>query len=164
MTKRASIDETLAFANKVREAGGATPLLGLMPAIPQDANSCLIAKNLNFDCEVAGVTRDILDAYDIEICGYENNDLIWGMFIDDEDTAIRISESLGLPLVNDIDDRGCSVQYIMILPAEIGKVAQDFDRWLDDPEAYDEFTEFVDHLDDDFLTEIKANMYKETNV
>jgi hypothetical protein len=48
----ATEEQTLAFCNAVREAGGAGTLGALLPSFPSDASACLIAKGLNFGCEV----------------------------------------------------------------------------------------------------------------
>lgn len=45
--------ELLAFANKVREAGGANILEALLPSSPNVASQCLIANALNFGCIVS---------------------------------------------------------------------------------------------------------------
>lgn len=46
--------EVLDFANKVRAAGGGEPIEGLFPSEPSEPNACLIAKALNFGCNVDG--------------------------------------------------------------------------------------------------------------
>lgn len=119
--KRASFEELLEFANKVREAGGGNPLDALMPAVPCDPKACLIAKNLNFNCKVEGY----------------GDDGRWVMWIDndlDEDgyslspISTRIAEALDLELVD------VNRQYRrsgVLLPPEIGQVAADFDKWAD---------------------------------
>lgn len=50
--KVATEDELLAFANAIREAGGADPLDALLPSVPSNTKKCLIANALNFGCEV----------------------------------------------------------------------------------------------------------------
>lgn len=49
----ATPEEILAFANRVRAAGGAEVIEDLMPAVPTDARQCLIARNLNFDSAIS---------------------------------------------------------------------------------------------------------------
>lgn len=107
---RATLDETLAFANAVREAGGGNPLDALMPAIPQDQHQCLIAKNLNFNCYVT--------VYD----------KAWGMYVEDKELALRIANNLGLTMdMSRVFDGFFGVY----LPPEIGEVASDFDAAQD---------------------------------
>ena len=109
---RATFEETLAFANAVREAGGGNPLDALMPAIPQDASQCLIAKNLNFNCEVSSGWAP----------GWSGNR--WYMATE-PDIAKRIGEALGLVVS---EEHG---QARVMLPDEIGQVANDFDDVMD---------------------------------
>jgi hypothetical protein len=106
-----------------------------MPAVPQDSGQCLIAKNLNFNCHVAP--------------GFEfdraNSDE-WVMVLPDEPTRDTIASKLGLrPLtrktrnfVNQAED----IEYAVILPLEIGEVAQAFD------DAFDQLTKLDEELDD----------------
>lgn len=108
---RATLEEVKEFANKVREAGGANPLDALMPAVPQESYSCLIARNLNFNCSVAG-TDKLLPTADDEDQTY------WGMFIEDPEVRQKIADSLGLEIFGDA----------VILPEEIGDVAATFDN------------------------------------
>lgn len=110
MAKRASLEETLEFANKVREAGGGNPLDALCPAVPEDPNQCLIAKNLNFNCEVTPGDR------------LEWGTNSWLMILTDKDIRDRIAKDLRLGKRNRGDE------YAVILPPKIGQVADDFDR------------------------------------
>lgn len=103
MADRATLPELIEFANQIREAGGGNPLFALMPAVPQDASQCLIAKNLNFNCRVSG---------------YQGR---WAMWTD-EATADRIADAMGLERVYVLTEHG------VILPEAIGQVATDFDR------------------------------------
>lgn len=48
----ATEEEVLDFCNKVREAGGGESLSALLPGRIGSGSACLIAKSLNFDCEV----------------------------------------------------------------------------------------------------------------
>ncbi len=59
MTERASFEELLEFANKVRVAGGGKVIEALMPAIPRNPHACLVAKNLNFNCKIKGIRNDL---------------------------------------------------------------------------------------------------------
>jgi hypothetical protein len=88
MPKRATLQETLDFANKVREAGGADALDALMPSSPQEPGACLIAK--------------IADALSLKV-KVVHDDLFY---------AQRNRAKI-------------------LLPVEIGQVAQDFDNAAD---------------------------------
>lgn len=125
---RATLEELLEFANKVREAGGGNPLDALMPAVPADASQCLIAKNLNFNCEV-----------DKPFAGGD-----WAMnFHSDRETRDAVAEALGLeprttpdlpenmspPQRAQYEDEDFS--YYVMLPDEIGQVAEEFDEWAE---------------------------------
>jgi hypothetical protein len=109
-TKRASLAELKKFANQVRKAGGGNPLDALMPAIPADPQQCLIAKNLNFNCFVNPDSQDR-----------------WAMWTD-EATRDRIANKLGLKKVDEVTF-GEEIEYGVVLPGAIGKVAADFDAW-----------------------------------
>lgn len=112
MTKRATLEELKEFANKVREAGGANPIDALIPAVPQDSEQCLIAKNLNFNCSVEpGGSHN----------GWPNDE--WVMVLPDEAIRDSIASKLGLKPVG---------HYGVLLPSEIGAVAQAFDDALED--------------------------------
>lgn len=110
MSERATLEELKDFANKVREAGGGNPLDALMPATPADPAKCLIAKNLNFNCNV------------------NQEEGHWYMGVDDEEIAKRICDSLGLKYrfaaPKPYERSGA---YRITLPDNIGQVANDFD-------------------------------------
>lgn len=142
-TKRASLEELLTFANKVRAAGGGNPLDALMPAVPQNTHTCLIAKNLNFNCEVRA---------DVEM----DNECRWVMSVPDRELAHRIATAIRQPVI-EVAERildysvawdqekypgpgypyGLSKTsvYAVLLPREIGQIASDFDL------AWDQYTE-----------------------
>lgn len=129
---RATIEETLAFANAVREAGGGNPLDALMPAVPSDPSQCLIAKNLNFNCRVSGLEEEDLHGDSIPAT-YED---AWVMLFGDNQTLRdTIANALDLPTIDsyiedDTDDGWRRLpDYAIVLPAEIGQVAADFDEW-----------------------------------
>lgn len=123
--QRASLEETLEFCQKVREAGGGSALHALMPAVPTDPNACLIARNLNFDCSVA--------------C-FEG--AAWEMAVSDREIQKKIAEALDLKFneASIEDDNGDEV-WLITLPPEIGKVASDFDK-VD--EVADSFTYLIE--------------------
>jgi hypothetical protein len=116
MTERASLEETLEFCQKVREAGGGAVLDALIPATPQDSNQCLIAKNLNFNCAVACFDQSMR----------------WQMAVDSEELRDKIADSLNLEKGEDVvaDENGDSC-WLLILPEGIGQVAYDFDRSIE---------------------------------
>lgn len=130
MPERATLDELLDFANKVREAGGGNPLDALMPAVPEDATQCLIAKNLNFNCSVGGGPGQDHPLHDSDA---------WWMTVADRDVRDRIAAALGLVAADyDVspgtlgaagDDFDWFEAYGVKLPPRIGQVAADFDNW-----------------------------------
>jgi hypothetical protein len=115
--ERASFEELLEFANKVREAGGGNPLDALMPSVPEDPTACLIARNLNFNCSVAGADYGFLESLNLPL------DDQWVMIVHDEDLARKIAEAIGTTYGWNKEDRDWQI----ILPKEIGRVASEFD-------------------------------------
>lgn len=110
-TKRASLETVLEFCNDVRYAGGANPLDALMPATPQNTQSCLIARNLNFDCKVTPT---------------------------DEHWVMETDKSVVDKIIDQLSDKWDIERYrnnAFVLPKDIGQVAADFDEWIDDVEA-----------------------------
>jgi len=122
--KRASFQELLEFANRVREAGQGEFISALMPAIPQAAKSCLIAKNLNFGCEISPLDlhNPFINSFDPSD---ESNKYTWGMFVDDEKLAKSIGKAMNLPV------RTGRNKWIIALPEEIAQVARDFDNAME---------------------------------
>lgn len=49
-------NEVLEFVNKIRIAGGADVIDALFPSVKSDAQACLIARALNFNCSVNGAS------------------------------------------------------------------------------------------------------------
>lgn len=155
MSERASLEELIEFANKVREAGGGNPLDALMPSVPGDTQQCLIAKNLNFNCEVDG------DGPNGE----------WTMHVESAETAKDIADSLGLELHDPYEDDYFNT---VILPPEIGEVARVFDSvdaFLNDrkdgrhapPEEY-EITEEDIHDILPYIEESRKEAYKNASI
>lgn len=120
--KRASIEQTLEFANKVRVAGGGNPLTALMPAVPEDATECLVAKNLNFNCAVDTIVTNVGDG---------SRDT-WVMHFEDKELRDRIADKLKLAKRNTRGFNADNGEYCIILPREIGQVAADFDHMIMD--------------------------------
>lgn len=115
--ERAEIDEVISFANDIRAAGGGSFIDGLMPSIPMEPNSCLIANALNFDCEVNAFNGD------------------WYMEVDDGKIGRKIAEHLALTFYGgeqeDEDEDGYFSPCEILLPPRIGYVAQAFDTYRD---------------------------------
>lgn len=103
----ATPDEIKDFCNQVREAGGADILDELLPGVRMLSHSCLIAKNLNFDCEVDGSTRHG-----------------WHMSMQDYSLAEKIADALDLELVTETLEE----KAIIKLPKAIGLAAHEFDN------------------------------------
>jgi hypothetical protein len=132
----ATESELLAFANKVRQAGGANPIPALLPAYPSDPNRCLIALALNFECEVDS-------AYVLGT--YEDKTRRWGMRTTHE-IAGKLAEAEGfetIPVDSTSDNAGCYV----VLPQRIAACAVAFDKGeaFQDYEAHDEDGEYDDY-------------------
>lgn len=157
MSRTATIEEVKEFANKVRQAGGANPLDALMPAIPEDPSACLIARNLNFSCQVDGAHID--DWEEVEHPEVENwvnygSDDRWQMTVDDPKIAKRIGEKLNLPYIDD------SLYGRVLLPVEIGNVALAFDSAIeeDDPTA-SQFWPYIEETEKIRRAEVNSNVY-----
>ena len=111
---RATLEELLEFANKVREAGGGDVIEALMPSNPAIPESCLIANALNFNCQVSGGIGEP-----------------WYMMISDRAVARKIVDKLGLK-GEYLEDSALSTRAANVyLPDKIGHVARDFDRAAD---------------------------------
>lgn len=125
--KRASLEELLEFANAVREAGGGNPLDALMPAVPEDAKQCLIARNLNFNCTVRGADGVYLK--NGKAIPSDND--TWIMYISDERIVRAVAKKLNLKKVyyerwNEVDH-----PVGVLLPRRIGRIAYEFDNALE---------------------------------
>lgn len=110
---RATLEETLEFANAVRKAGGGTPIDALIPSIPTNSEACLIARNLNFNSRV--------DACD-------EADLSGRWFMAFEDATVRDDVAKALNLACYGDDFSL---FGVLLPPEIGAVALAYDDTMD---------------------------------
>lgn len=119
----ATKSELLKFANRVREAGGANVLDALLPAAPQVSSACLIARALNFECEVQGFDS---------ATKFPEGDDEWGMFIfrgnDQESEALteQIATKLNLRTARDGGTEGDPL--CLVLPRHIGNAAWAFDQ------------------------------------
>lgn len=116
----ASEEEVLAYVNRVREVGGGDILDALLPSEPGNANACLIARGLNFSCEVWPI-------YD-----RRNNGEWWGWRMEvDASIADKLIEDseLGLEYQDDIRNVTYGNLIHLILPRRIGAAAQAFDEF-----------------------------------
>lgn len=135
-----SEQETLEFCNKVREAGGGVILDDLLPGIPSVSQECLIAQNLNFDCEVLPVgAGDDYDRWQMHISGFLDNP-------DWKEIARNISEKMDMPIEH-TTDRKISLK----LPPELAKVAHEFDRvWAEYEDLYTYYLDEVEYAEGEY--------------
>lgn len=127
----ASKEELLAYANRIRQAGGADALDALLPAKAGDAKRCLIARALNFGCTVGALTDE----------EYTDGSYVWYMETPDADTTRRLACAMRARTlwITDLDhkvsdeypSRGPSPargdRLVMLLPKRIGNAAHAFD-------------------------------------
>jgi hypothetical protein len=139
---RASFDEVLNFCNAVREAGGANPLDALLPAVPSDSTSCLIARNLNFSCTVTPSG----DHYQAEL---------WYMEIDDPQIVETIIDNVdGAEPFVDLNGRVYATR--VLLPPEIAQVAIEFDRWEVSEVSTESDPAFLEFIQSDYIEVLEA--------
>lgn len=121
----ATPEEVLDFANSVREAGGGDIIPELFPSIKRDVNHCLIAKALNFDCEVVGVIDKTLhrDGFS-KMIDYMMPYYMMGA---DPHVAFDVATNIGLPIC--AHSWQANVLYIL-LPQHIGNAVYAFDEGL----------------------------------
>ncbi len=139
MTKRASLEETLEFCNEVREAGGTNALDALLPAVPQESESCLIAANLNFNCSVDGDGKG--QWYMIIEPGYAAVDI----------DAIQEATGCEAGSAEQYAMAGYSDEAVLIkLPWGIGQVAKDFDQaWIEIEKLVEAYYDYNSRLADE---------------
>lgn len=113
-------DEVLAYANRIREAGGANALDALLPSDPNQSSSCLIARALNFSCQVYP-----------EGSLYIDGSRHWVMELPDAETTRRVAKAMKARVVR-LDGR-----LVMRLPKRIGNAAAAFDS------GHDEFADLI---------------------
>lgn len=113
-TERASLEETLDFANQVRKAGGGRIIKKLIPSKPTASNGCLIANALNFSCEI----RPNNGRWVMQLTG-----------VTAIATAKKISDKLGLKYRGPKTPSQPSPYDVaeVVLPPRIAQVARDFD-------------------------------------
>src|SRR4051812_34694482 len=94
----ASKDELLAYANRIREAGGANALDALLPSTPQQNSACLIARALNFGCKVYPYVSET---------DYADGSQRWVMKTPDAGTTRQLAKAIGARTIwlNYVDER-----------------------------------------------------------
>jgi hypothetical protein len=107
----ATEQELLDFCNRLRRIGGADLLPALAPGRTGDAESCLIARGLNFGCTVDGKGDDLWEMETYQSFTDEQVEAITALMGDD-------------PYSGDYD---C---HCWTLPKHIGNAAEAFDRGL----------------------------------
>lgn len=118
----ATEEELLDFANRVREAGGADILNALLPSVPNDARSCLIARALNFDCIVKPIFSSERARHDLP--EYQSNHSMCWVMEAEEDIISKLREALNLPAIR----IGPYKNLVLVLPEHIGNAALAFDE------------------------------------
>jgi hypothetical protein len=113
---RADPEEILKFVNDVRKAGQADILHALLPSIPQDSEACLIARNLNFHCDISqnyALTHSNRRDEIRENNGYMKGEMIWVVSIPNAERGNRIVERLGFEKVkeDEPEDEGVIADY-----------------------------------------------------
>lgn len=101
--------EVLDFCNKVREIGGADILDSLLPGTPGQKNTCLIARNLNFNCRIMPL-------------GSHNDPYSWVIEISDSNIATKIANEMELEYL---------YEGAIKLPLALAEVAIKFDNYSD---------------------------------
>lgn len=125
----ATREELLDFCNKVRAAGQAALIDKLMPGVAGARRSCLIARNLNFDCSVYGIVRYI--SPDQRAHGEPDSPSQW-LMESNNPILLNIGNRLGLHTYRD----PFAPVYRMDLPPEIGAAARAFDQGQCDKDLY----------------------------
>lgn len=131
----ATKEELLDFVNQIREAGGADILDALLPGVPMQSYSCLIARGLNFKCSVGG---DKSSYRNIPHPDDPQNSYMWYMSICGSHSETKrigdaICNKLNLNGVYrefsaDVSEYIIVSEYMIELPLHIGNAAYAFDR------------------------------------
>lgn len=108
--------ELLAFANSIRQAGGATVIDELFPSQMRNPQSCLIATALNFGCQVDSGHGAFADGSEKWVMHLPVN-------LTDEQRA-ALAKVKGVRLRQDKWEGG----YYLTLPKHIGNAAEAFDE------------------------------------
>lgn len=119
-------DELLAYANRIREAGGANALEALLPSIPGNQEGCLIARALNFGCKVYPLTS---------LKNLKDGSWEWVMETPNDDTARKLAKGIGartlrLDYWQDVRAAKHEIEtrLVVLLPKRIGNAAHAFDE------------------------------------
>lgn len=134
------------FCQHVRAIGGGDALEALLPSVPNDSSVCLIARNLNFACEVYPVgsegdggygasvyldTKAIVPEFWIDppedTPSEDRTNFRWGMYVGRRvGLAKRLADAFGLRVIRE----GHNGRYVygVELPLEIGNAADAFDN------------------------------------
>lgn len=139
----ANRSELLEFCKRIRNVGGGDPLGALLPGQTHEPSSCLIANNLNFDCQVANIVDYTgLPEVPEELRLVKKNKTIdlgingtfriqqWVMTVEDGLVAEKISKQLNLPPVVTKIGYDNGFQLGVLLPEPIGNAAHAFDMKL----------------------------------
>lgn len=118
----ATVEELLAFANKVRETAGGDFLGALLPGHALDSAQCLIARNLNFHSEVLPV-----DTYS-EHLQWPSGAWKWMMAPSDPAVAELVAAKLDLELIDNPEEDSGEERKAVVLPEQIGNAAKAFDE------------------------------------
>lgn len=117
--------ELLAFANDVRQAGGAAPLAALLPGVQAQPNACLITNALNFSSTVSLFVRGGWAYHGSSPSEtWPSGAWKWVMTLVDLATIAKISEACGLEIADGRAGAG------LLLPEPIGNAARAFDLGL----------------------------------
>lgn len=122
-----SEQELLKVCNQVREAGGVHTLTELEPGMDGEPDQCLIAINLNFDCEIDG--RHLVEE-DVEYQGEKYLDTSpkpWVMVIDSKEALHNIAEKMQWRIVTIEESPLYPEQKALLLPKELALSAEAFD-------------------------------------
>lgn len=119
--------ELLQFCQVVRKIGGGEIIQELLPGVPGNAEKCLIAKNLNFECKVAPrFNLDDGDSVNFNPAEKRFRAQDWVMHAP-ADVLAKIASELGLELVPQKVPFG-DVGIALVLPRYIGNSASAFDK------------------------------------
>lgn len=123
--------EVLDFCNTVRTAGGADILDSLLPGIPLNSQSCLIANNLNFDCRIEPEAEpDNFEGWNMILTNEVRDDVTGALVRHDEsvnvlEIAEKISEGSGM-FVN--YEMSTVDEAYITLDSDLAEVAYAFDN------------------------------------
>lgn len=130
-------EELRDICNEVRAAGGADPIKELVAGIVSDPRSCLIARNLNFECFICEEPY----IYPSMRILSEPTRVGWVMVIDDYAIAQKISTKMGWPLVDAFFHAQDTSKPALKLPQDLAQSAIAFDAGEYDDQYYDDVDE-----------------------